>query len=78
MAIKFRPRVGPFMWVSNGPGMTAGLAKMMIFLVKITFIVGVIWPFQLVWFVTLWTVQAVVQLVRYIGYQYLLRTQTHV
>lgn len=76
--MKFRPRVGPFMWVSGDAHMTAGFFRMMIFFVKIMFIVGVVWPFQLLWFVTLWAVQGAIWLVRYAGYQYLLRTQAKV
>jgi hypothetical protein len=44
-------------------------------LVEACFIVGIVWPLQLVCYVTVWTLQGATWLFRYAGYQYMIRNQ---
>ena len=77
MAVKFRPRVGPFVWVGNG-GMSRGVVALIAFYIKAALLISFVWPLQLIWFVLVWTVKGIVLLVQWASAEYAIRTQAKV
>lgn len=66
MTVQMRPRMGPFVWVPNHDrGRMTGTA--VYWYIKILFIIGVVWPLQLIWLAVKYLALGVLWLGRWIS-----------